>query len=318
MSAPTVMRPCEFRPYRDGDEAAILALFEAAFRRPLSLRFWQWRFKGNPAGGPLIELAWDGDTLAAHYAVSPVIVDFDGTPKPTALSLTTMTHPDYRGQGLFIKLAQTLYERMRQTGYALVWGFPNDQSHRGFIRDLAWRDIAEVPMLKLAWDGAAKPIDHPHVAETTDVGWADELWQQAGSKYRVAVRRDAAYLRWRLLEHPDNRYRIFTYRDGDRVAGYAATKQYEDGVDIVDLVGPTAAIARELMGAALDVATAAGSHALNCWVPLRDANHLELEKLGFRNAAPITYLGGLPLAEDGGSSVQVASWHYSMIDSDVF
>jgi len=61
----------DIRPYNPGDEQAILELFEASFGRTMSGDYWRWRFLDNPVGEPKIDLAWDGTTLAGHYAVSP-------------------------------------------------------------------------------------------------------------------------------------------------------------------------------------------------------------------------------------------------------
>lgn len=56
----------------------------------------------------------------------------------TGLSGTTMTHPEYRGKGLFPVLARSTYARMKAANMAMVWGFPNAMSHRGFVRNLNW------------------------------------------------------------------------------------------------------------------------------------------------------------------------------------
>ena len=113
----------ELRPYAPGDEVAILRLFERSFGKPLSEAFWRWRFMDDPHGGPLIELAWDGHILAGHYAVSPMTVAIEGERCLASLSMTTMTDPDYRGQGLFGQLATRLYaaaDRARARGRVRV------------------------------------------------------------------------------------------------------------------------------------------------------------------------------------------------------
>ena len=147
---PSTSRALDFRPYTSGDEGAIGALFADSFGRDLGADYWRWRYLDNPVGNPMIELAWDGDVLAAHYAVSPVLLKFKGADVLAGLSMTTMTSPAYRGRGLFPLMAERLYERMAAEGYDLVFGFPNRQSHRIFVRDLKWTDLSPVPMLKLA------------------------------------------------------------------------------------------------------------------------------------------------------------------------
>ena len=93
----------------------------------MSLDFWNWRFRENPfSDKEMISLMWDNDTLAGHYAVSPAAMIFDQQPALTALSMTTMTHPEYGGRGIFTQLANHLYDEIyREHQVKMVWGFPN-------------------------------------------------------------------------------------------------------------------------------------------------------------------------------------------------
>ena len=88
------------QPYAPGDEDAILDLFAATFGQVLDMASWRWRYQDNPYGGTLIELMWDGDTLAGQYAVSPINMSIGGQIVPCALSLDTMTHPEYGRRGI--------------------------------------------------------------------------------------------------------------------------------------------------------------------------------------------------------------------------
>ncbi len=146
------------RLYQPGEESQILTLFRHSYGREMSEAYWNWRFRDAPAGPAVIFLTWDGDILAAHYAVTSLVLRIEGQDWLTGLSGTTMTHPDYRGQGLFPKLGRSTYAHMAKAGMGLVWGFPNVQSHRGFIRDLNWADIYEVPTLRLSVSGRLRLI----------------------------------------------------------------------------------------------------------------------------------------------------------------
>jgi len=311
------------RPYEPGDEVAILRLFQQSYGKPMPPEFWRWRFQDNPAGGPLIELAWDGDTLAAHYAASPVVVSLVGKPVLTALSMTTMTHPDYRGRGLFTTLANRLYARMAQEGYLMVWGFPNDMSNRGFVRDLAWKDVYEIPMFRLNLsDMPSGPQISSDIVELRDFDKRfDVLWESVRSDHAILVQRDQKYLQWRFRMNPQNRYRAVAYLQSDRTFGYAVFKRFESDLDIVDVLAVRqGSIARDLVMAALDIGRQAGLKCANMWLPMGEALHLELEKLGFQNGVPVTYLGmrvlnSFPADLDGSDSRR---WHYAMCDSDVF
>jgi len=303
----------ELRPYAPGDEAAILGLFELSFGKPLAEAFWRWRFLDDPHGEPLIELAWDGDVLAAHYAVSPTTLAVEGERRPASLSMTTMTHPDYRGQGLFGQLATRLYGRLAELDHVAVFGFPNAQSHRGFVRDLGWSDVHEIPMLRLPVATAvALDAADTRVVNELDPSF-DALFERCRRLRPVLGWRDAQHLAWRYLAHPVNDYTIVA-----APTGYAVSKRIGDDLDIVDLlvVDEDAGVMRSLLGGILAASPTAG--AVNLWMTLASPLHLELERIGFVPSEPTTYFGVRGLAPTSVDLGDVRTWYYAMGDSDVF
>ncbi len=92
----------------------------------------------SPAGEP-----------AAYYGVFPCRVLADGKSLLAAQSGDTMTHPDHRGKGLFIKLAVKTYELCRSLGIGFVFGFPNENSYPGFVKKLAWMHREDLQIFKL-------------------------------------------------------------------------------------------------------------------------------------------------------------------------
>jgi len=313
----------KLHPYREGDEVHILKLFRESFGREMDAKYWAWRYRDNPVGKIMVELAWDGDRLAGHYAVSPVVVTVNGTDCLTALSMTTMTHPEYRGKGLFPALASQLYSRMRDEGYLMVWGFPNNQSHRGFARDLDWKDVHEIPYLRLDLanlSGRLRPIGNVFSMETIDQR-VDEILKSAQNPGDVSVKRYGEYLRWRYSANPSNVYRVLGCSGGNQLLGYIVFKRFEETMDVVDMLEVRGSGAlRDLIHAVVETCREEGLRTLNLWFPLHDPFHLDLEKIGFVNAGPSTYLGGRVLREMQGEKdlFDVRRWYYTMGDSDVY
>jgi len=131
------------RKYKCGDEEFIIELFSRSFKRQLTYSYWKWRYLDNPdMNTNFINLAWNNDRLAAHYAVSPTIIFIDGKKYNSALSMTTMTDPDYRGKGLFTKLANGLFEN---SPLDVIYGVPNENSVKGFTEKLNFKLIKEIP-----------------------------------------------------------------------------------------------------------------------------------------------------------------------------
>jgi len=310
------------RPYQPGDEKQILALFRNVFGKPMSQNYWDWRFMKNPTGLFLIYLAWDGDELAAHYAVSPVTISIEGSEFLTALSMTTMTHPSYRSRGLFRSLAEGIYNAMFEQGLSFVWGFPNTISHRAFIRELAWKDIYEIPMFRKSLkDNRPLPSLPVNVEESKDFhSGFDEFWAKVSSQYKILVKRDSQFLQWRYGSNPKHRYNAIVYCEKGKLHGYAVYKRYENDVDLVDLLSTNDEVSIALIVGVILSAMRKNCNFVNCWMNLELPLHREMEKIGFQNSEPVTYFGGKVLnhclQERGVGDYK--NWYLSLGDSDVY
>ena len=312
------MSELSFRRYRDGDERAICRLFQKAFGRRLDSREWVWRFRRNPAGRGIIELAWEGATLAGHYAASPVRLRIRGQDVIAGLSGTTMTDSRHRGRGLFPLLARRTYERALDAGMVLVMGFPNKNSHRGLIRDLGWFDVHEVPKLVAGVGDVGAVSGDPGIVELDrfDTGF-DQLWDEVRDTCPICLVRNRGYLQWRYAEHPVNRYRIFACEERGTVAGYAVVKRYENELHIVDILCRDADTGVRLVRQVARAASKAGLPAVSTWLNPGLELHRELERLGFQPGATVTYFCVLRL----GPTVRpydYRDWYLTMGDSDVY
>jgi len=83
-------------------------------------------------------LAYDGaGRPVAFYGVIPCFIQCCDHIVLAAQSADTMTHPRHRNKGLFLKLATLTFELCREVGVRIVFGFPNQNSHRGLVK-LGW------------------------------------------------------------------------------------------------------------------------------------------------------------------------------------
>ncbi len=317
------MSNLDTRPYQLGDETAIGELFAQSFSRPMSKNWWRWRFMDSPEGPGVIQLAWDRDVLAAHYAVTRVPISVNGSGSFSGLSGTTMTHPNYRGLGLFPRLASLTYDRMAEADMGVVWGFPNANSHRGFVENLSWVDIWEVPTFR--WNVCESSVLAEPSDNVTEVYSFDErfdcLWEEIQLEYGVIVRRDSEYLRWRYSMNPTQKYRIFTYDDERGLAGYAVFKRYRNELQVVDVLTiKDSTVGQQLMSQIGRIALQERAEAVSLWLNVAHPLHRTLEKLGFKNGDPVTYLGGLILRPDimDDKIYDYRNWYITMGDSDVY
>lgn len=313
----------ELRPYQPGEEKHIFELFRACFGRDLSERRWRWRYLENPVGQGVICLAWDGDTLVAHHAVSCVGLRVQGQNWVLGLGGGAMTHPNYRGYGLYREAAQWTWERMAARSMPVAMAFANPFSHRLIVRDLEFVDIYEIPTFRLSlppasgFSGATEGI-----IELRDVDDRfDQLWIRVCDDYAVIAQRNRDYLRWRYVRHPTERYRILAYLDREQLLGYVVLKRYQEELHVVDMLCVRdAEIVARLISYAAKLAMDELASELSLWLNVNHSLHWVLEKLGFRNGEPITYMTAKVLRPELSEAAvyDFRNWYVTMGDSDVY
>lgn len=316
----------EIKDYKSGDEIAILELFELSFGRKLSFDFWKWRFLSNPEKKIMIKLMWDKDELVGHYAVSPVTLSVGQEKILSALSMTTMTHPGYSGRGIFTDLAEALYEQeSKVSNLKAVWGFPNTNSHYGFIKNLKWKNLEQIPTFTLDC-AKLKSIDFSSIKVVGEFCNEHVVSQiKSYSSDSIKVNKSLEYLNWRYLQNPVNKYDLFEFTSGTEKY-FAVTKVFSSfidknryEVDLLELSFPADHdLLLQLLNAIKEYYSSHNIWRINLWLSLHDDKHILLEKIGFVNTLPITYSGIRVLDQKLKSLETADNWSYSMGDSDVY
>ena len=266
------------REYQPGDENGIIALWKVAFLEGeggrADLEYWNWQFRDPPAGFARIRVAVVDGMIVGHYAVIPVHMQIKGEPVAGTLSLDTMTHPDYQRQGILTTLASELYAELGREGFPITYGFPNENSFGALIKRLQWAYVCSLPVhvkplrpgvivdrimpirllaavaKALAGVGAAivsRPMKVPD-QHRANIRWleqfdsrADELWQTAYDRRKIALVRSAEFLNWRYFRNPLRGYRAVAFEEEDQLVAYAVVRCMEQfglrGGMITDVVG---------------------------------------------------------------------------------
>jgi len=254
-------RTWRIRSYREGDEYQILQLRKTVFGDidavRLNISTWNWQFKNNPAGKAWIYVAEDHGEIVGQYAAIPTRILWKGREHLFAFSCDTMTHPDYRNQGMFSMLANELYHSIsRQHNVETVWGFPNNQSLPGFVRRLNWKVIARYPLriiplkplrmlrpysrlIQRMSPSSSRP-PNPTISRSYIISPGvevfpiqkfshefDEIWNRHQPLSHLVQIRDSRYLNWRYCELPEFGYVSFAVRHHDRLAGYLVIRLLE-------------------------------------------------------------------------------------------
>lgn len=311
----------EIKKYNPGDEKHILELFKLAFGKEMTQEYWDWRFKKNPFDkDPKIHLMWDGDKLVGHYAVSPIEMFADTKVTKTALSMTTMTHPEYGGRGIFSQLADSLYNELKEEhGYAMVWGFPNNNSHYGFIKNLNWYDITDLPFLGLD-SGKLKKTDAGDY-QLHD-GFSEQLSLLLNSSNKkIRINKTTDYLNWRYVDNPSAKYKILTL-DGETQAAIVYKVFYsETGANEVDIMEINFHNNLDLLLRLLNAILSEEKGSIvkfNIWRSLFSEDYILFEKCNFVHQAALTYLGATSFDDNKSIISDYRNWDIGFGYSDVF
>ncbi len=201
-------------------------------------------------------ISWiiDGDNRVAGL-YSSFFVDFtvDGKRRIAAQSIDTLTDINYRGKGLFTKLATDVNKRLAADHTPFIYGFPNSSSAPGFFKKLGWEKIGDgtVPFLIRPLrpgyfirqvlkrkSNSARPLRQAEVRHDkiramqgfNDPG-VNVLVSRFLEKIKYAICRDSDYLNWRFIEKPEEKYHIYGYYESGKLKGFVvfAVKQKHGG-----------------------------------------------------------------------------------------
>jgi GNAT superfamily N-acetyltransferase len=192
----------------------------------------EWQFFENPLKKCFVDIAYDTgvDKTAAIYAISCVPFLINDKVNQGSQSLDTITDKDYRGKGLFTKLATSVYQKAKDEKIALVYGFPNGNSIHGFSKKLDWAVLDPVPFLlkplkssyftkkikalnflpniNLSFEGYSQSSKYYIKEAFSFTDEVNNIWENFSKSFKVAVNRDKNYLNWRYINKPNENYRI--------------------------------------------------------------------------------------------------------------
>ncbi|MFW9975141.1 MAG: GNAT family N-acetyltransferase [Candidatus Thorarchaeota archaeon] len=249
----------DMREYQSGDEVHILEYQNStmALEDRRSLEYWRWEYESNPTGLRTICIAEGKDgTLAGHYALMPLRMKVGTREFSGAQSVDTFTHHEYRRLGIFVTLANAVYEMAAQKGVSVFYGFPSDSSYPGFVEKLDWIRVTTIdkmnkaltlPSIAMSAFGTIRkhgPRPFASLLYKLVLGWkkrrklrsdkpglvvkrikrfdkdVDKLWENIATQDEIRVVKDSTYLNWRYVKKPENTYMIFRVHVNQSILGY--------------------------------------------------------------------------------------------------
>lgn len=307
--------------------------WEAAFSRHHDTltwnKLWDWRFYQNPLDEkPIAAYALIQGVVACFFSVSTLELEQpDGLIVKAGLAYSGFTHPMYQGKGLYVKMYKALEIELFSMGYQCLLGFDNHNSHYPEVKHLGCKDLAIATCFNLKSkdyiDNLAKNnnkiISCKHDIEVKNI--VDDLscfnYLCAG-KYHI--RRSSEFLKWRLINHPLNRYLCITAHVNNNLAGAIIYKTYQQReADIMEIFINTdyniyqdTLVLSLIRFIVIDLGLS-----INMWSNLFSEEHLLLERVGFKETFFCSYFVLFNIKKCINIS-NVKYWHYRFIDSDIY
>lgn len=280
------------------DEAPALEAFElpaadeadeAELFRPRAAAQWDWAFRANPAGVRLFLARRAGRSVACCGAL-PVRTRVLGETRTFACLLPARLE---RGEDerVLVACARALTDaHARPEGDLVHYGWPAARAARLLKRELGY----ELLRVQCLFARECAPGAHglpPGVEELLHFGpEADVLYACCATHWHASTLRDAAFLNWRFVHNPFQRYRLLGVRSGAVLRGYAvvrAAPELAQGlgllVDWLVLPGDEEA-SESLLAAVLACARAQGVGRLETVLPEWSPWAQYFQERGFRHS----------------------------------
>lgn len=138
----------QLREARESDEPALVDLLRLGLGDgtvPRTSAFWRWKHRANPFGSSPVLVAEAAGGLVGVRAFLRWSWQRGDEAVPAVRAVDTVTHPEWRGRGLFSTLTRELVERVAAEGAAFVFNTPNAKSGPGY-RKLGWSRVGRLPL----------------------------------------------------------------------------------------------------------------------------------------------------------------------------
>jgi hypothetical protein len=265
----------EIRRFDSSDIDSIVSLLNDEYKADFTRDWWKWKYEHNPSGfngseGDICVAESEGK-IVAHYAILPAKFRFRSKILNIAQPVDAVTHPAYRGMGLFSTLARKALSQGRKR-YRFVYAFPSEGAYEGQLK-LGFYDVSPLPVhikilnynsyfrrtlgeyifgrgRKFFYKASSQATHYSKslfsrkaLGERVKIerieSFGDEIntfWERVGAYYGAILERTDAFLNWRFSKKFKS-YNILLARSSkDDVVGYVVSRSTVDTVVIVDLV----------------------------------------------------------------------------------
>ena len=195
--------------------------------------YLQWEYLQNPDGNALITVGDISQKIVSQYVVLPHLFSIKNKLITGSLSVNTLTHPDYRGNNIFEKLALDTFNRCKEENIFFTIGFPNPVSHPIIINKQLFETAGYLTLLlkpfhsisilisyfknrnKKTGNEIELTISDKFLSSKSDITFFDfekdagkyeEFLQKFNDEKENVTLRSLNFLKWRYLKIPNRKY----------------------------------------------------------------------------------------------------------------
>ena len=178
----------------------IEGLFQAVYNKPQGIEYWMWCFQ-SPYGYNAMG-CFDGDKLVSYYA--SVLL------KEGAITYSSMTHPEYRGNGIYTKVALALYEELAKYSDWCCF-YANQNIHDLHIK-MGNVEACQIKEYRIPFDKENRLLVLGNPFEWKDPFWTWRFKEHPFEKQRKYFK----FYEQDLFNFYEDRVQILNYEDLDR------------------------------------------------------------------------------------------------------
>jgi hypothetical protein len=238
----TVRGKFRIRTFTPGDEISFLSLWKSAFKQEMSLPYFYWKYLENPFGCQIFLCEEESSgKIIAFFAGVPYKANYKGTIINITQLMDSMSHPLYRGTGLFVSTAQFFFEHYGQRReYNYYYGFPGIFHFKLGNKYLNYNRVSNPVFLSYRFtkDNVSGQLFQGRIDRVFEINTDfNDLFKTCLSDYPFSVIRNKDFLDWRFINHPEKKYEIWGYysKVSDKLKGYIVFSRENKVAQIVDI-----------------------------------------------------------------------------------
>jgi GNAT superfamily N-acetyltransferase len=243
------------RRFEDEDLSSLLDLLRSTFNGWHSVEYWDWKFRRNPDGHPVIWVAEDREKIVGCYILNPVRIRIGRVSVLGAQSVDAAVDVAYRGRGIFKKLAVKAIAQAYGEGIAIIYAFPTDIAYKGQI-SVGYQPAFIIPKMYnilslsglVGWKHSGRLFrmasnilrlrerstrcrvqfmsNEKLTVEKIDCfdSRFEVFWRRICEENSdILVERDLDYLRWRYFGNSEAHYSVYVGEENSEIVGYSVS-----------------------------------------------------------------------------------------------